>query len=291
MIGVKAVKGAAGISRWKSIVEARRAQNTAAGVDRAGSAGARQDNYARRLNDIVQASALQSNPPGLLMDMLRAKVRPDVTVLDVGPGPGRYTVSLARLVRQVIAVEPSVVMAGYLRDNLATAGLANVVVIDNPWLEAQVPRCNITLCSHVLYDVLEIEAFLRKLDASTDDTCFVVLHTHQFDFFGEALWPAIHGTPVAPMPLFSDLLALLPEVGIRPTGQAIMPPIARHTYDGLDDALEYALERLGWEDTAAHRLKLAPLVVGLLTPDEGKLLAPQSPPAGIVWWSKDSRPG
>jgi 2-polyprenyl-3-methyl-5-hydroxy-6-metoxy-1,4-benzoquinol methylase len=271
------------VSAWAAIVEARRRQMAGAKRGQSGGSGARQGNYARRLNSIVRLG----EPGGLLMDMLRDCVRPDMTVLDVGAGPGRYAIPLAALARQVIAVEPSRLMADYLRHNLTERSINNVTIIETPWEEVGAPAADIVVCSHVLYDVLEIEAFIRKLDKKTNGICYVSLHTRQFDFFGDMLWPALYAEPVAPMPLFDDLLAVLSEVGIAPTGQAVMEPIARHSYDDIDDALDYALERLAWPDNPANRQRLAGQVSGLLEPRDGRLLAPVSPPAGIVWWAKE----
>jgi 2-polyprenyl-3-methyl-5-hydroxy-6-metoxy-1,4-benzoquinol methylase len=50
---------------------------------------------------------------------------PDYTVLDVGAGTGRLSVPIAKIVKQVTAVDQSRGMLGYLEENMVEEGLSN----------------------------------------------------------------------------------------------------------------------------------------------------------------------
>lgn len=55
---------------------------------------------------------------------------PDATMLDIGAGPGSFTVPFAQKIKFVTAVEPSKGMADVLRENVKEAGVENITVIE-----------------------------------------------------------------------------------------------------------------------------------------------------------------
>jgi FkbM family methyltransferase len=67
-------------------------------------------------------------------------------VLDVGPGPGRHTLPLARVTRRVTAVEPSAAMREQLTAAIERERLRNVEVVPAEWPRAREwvePRCEL----------------------------------------------------------------------------------------------------------------------------------------------------
>lgn len=60
---------------------------------------------------------------------------PGVKVLDIGAGPGNFTVPMARAGAEVIALEPAVEMVRVMEKRLAEEKLSNVGVINRPWQE------------------------------------------------------------------------------------------------------------------------------------------------------------
>ena len=61
-------------------------------------------------------------------------------VVEIGAGSGVITSALAHRVREVIAVEPDAATAAKLRENLARRGIANVRVVEQDFLEMELPR-------------------------------------------------------------------------------------------------------------------------------------------------------
>ena len=270
--------------RWREIVVRRRrqlrAREEASGVD-AESAAFR--TYAAQL----QADVRERPPSGLLMDMLRQHVRPDSVVLDVGAGPGRYTLPLARLAARVVAVEPSEQMADYLEENLAAAQIANAVVVRQRWQEADVPCADIVLCAHVLYDVEDVGSFVWRLDEHARRACFLLHHIGQYDPLLRALWQCVYDEERAPMPVVADLMPVLAELGLPASVAGTMAPTMRLSFRDIAEAVAYCTERMAlrYDDTAIrHRVER--YLRDLLLPMNGRLVAPPVEGVAVVWWAK-----
>ncbi|MBI4498635.1 MAG: class I SAM-dependent methyltransferase, partial [Chloroflexi bacterium] len=192
--------------RWRQMVEAREAQahRLRPGAGGAGFWDRRAEGFARVARTFQQDR---------LLDLLVQQVTPGTTVLDVGAGPGRYTLPLARAGAQVIAVEPSQGMRSFLEQAVVEEDLA-VTVVPASWEEAEVPPCDVALCSHVVYGVRDILPFLQKLDAHARRACFLAIRVSQFDAYVRPLWEQIFDEPRAPEPTFIDLYTLLYAMGI-----------------------------------------------------------------------------
>lgn len=272
------------VKQWRDLVIKRddqlRAREIESGVD-AREAAFR--SYARRLQLNVQGIP----PSGTLWKLLCRQVKSWMTVLDVGSGPGKYTLPLAKLAARVMAVEPSEQMAGYLRINLAEHGVENVNIVQKRWEDAQVDPVDAVLCSHVLYDVEDVESFLLKLDAHATGLCILAHHIGQYDPLFRGLWQRIYGEERRPMPVFADLLRVLDDLGIPAAMAGKMPPHMRLSFVTMEEAIEYCTERMALEhsDLANHDLVEAHLG-DLLEMVDGRLYAPPSDEVGVVWWVK-----
>src|SRR5919201_3035584 len=147
------------VAEWRALVEARHEQGRR--LDREhGRGDAWAAGRARRFSRHVEESG-HDDP---LLQRLLALVDGDTTVLDVGAGPGRHTLPLARVARRVVAVEPSAALREQLEAACARAGRTNVEIVPYAWPEAaeRVEPVDVALCAHVLYPVAEVEPFLRQ---------------------------------------------------------------------------------------------------------------------------------
>ena len=116
----------------------------------------------------TRASAFRAEPrrePDAALRRVLDIAGPDTTVLDVGAGGGRLALPLALRCQHVTAVEPSPSMVEQLCEGAAEAGISNLSVVQANWEDAEVEPADLVICSHVVYGVVEIDQFVRKLDA------------------------------------------------------------------------------------------------------------------------------
>ena len=270
------------IERWRGIVEERKRQTDAA-YERLGRTTA--DYWARRAGRFAAFS--REDHPDPFLDKVLAHVDGQSTVLDVGAGTGRHTVPMARVVRRVVAVEPSPAMASRLREWAQEEGLANVELIEGSWPDTDTPVCDLAVCSHVLYPIAEIEPFLRRLDGSARRWCFLELHDEQIALESLGLWERFHGEPRAPQPTFRDVLPVLWQMGLRPNLEMSAIP-AGWSWESMDEAAEEGRVHLAIPEDEATETRLRQMLAATLVEREGRLFEPRDVyRSAIVWWGKE----
>ena len=177
-----------------------------------------------------------------LVARLRGYLRPDDALLDVGAGGGRLALPLALSCRSVVAVEPSSSMGAVLRETAAASGIS-VGVIEADWLAADVAPADVVLCSHVLYVIEDIEAFVRKLERHARRLALVVLFEAAPQSQTYGLWRRIHGEPRHPLPSLPHFRAALDEMGIAHRVDPLPDEPARG-FDSREEAQEMLARRL-----------------------------------------------
>lgn len=100
-------------------------------------------------------------------------------VIEIGAGSGVITSALAHRVRQVIAVEPDAVTAKKLRENLARRGIVNVIVMEEDFLEMELPQEPYKVFSNPPFHLSS--AIVRKLiEAENPPEAFYLILQKQF---------------------------------------------------------------------------------------------------------------
>jgi SAM-dependent methyltransferase len=183
--------------------------------------------------------------------------RPDLTLLDVGAGAGRYALPLAPQVRHLIAVDPSDAMLAQLRSAAAAAGIENITVVPARWEEADVPAADLVVCAHVVYPIREVDVFLARLAGHARRAAFVYMRVGQVDDWVRDAWLAVHGFPRLPHPDYRLLQEVLAELKIP----------ARLELVGFTNEVRYQDLEEAWSDLA-HRL-----AVREGSPEDGRLQA------------------
>lgn len=204
--------------RWRQRVESHHTQTKAA-IEKAGKA------HADLWSGIAEGFRDDPRRTGdQVVDQVAEWLTPQSTVLDVGGGAGRYALPLALRCREVTVVEPSEAMQNALRESAKEHGIDNVVVNCDKWEAANVQPANVVLCAHVVYGVLDIASFLRKLDASATDAVAITVGNVSPLTRMSPLWEVARQEKRIDLPALPDLLRVLWEMHIFPDVRMIDAP-------------------------------------------------------------------
>ena len=240
------------------------------------------------VSSIFRADPDRTDDP--VRDRLLRLARPSDTWLDIGAGAGRYALPLARVVREVIALEPSQSMLNGLRDGMREAGIGNVRVVQERWppegsrSEGAALHADVALIAHVGYDVEEIGPFLDAMERAADRLFVAVMMERTPASVAYPFWRALYGEPRTPLPALPELTDLLVARGAEPVTE-VLEAEAR-TLASRDEALAF-LRRQTWVEPGGRRDKLlAELLDADLRPADGGLglASAEANPVGIVTW-------
>lgn len=258
------------IKRWHELLDARAHQMNAAyaqlGRTSADFWERRAHNYHRATKETVE------NDPFLLK--LRSIVTPQNSILDVGAGTGRFTLALAPSVQHITAVEPNSAMLNYLQHDVEEAHLTNITTISQTWQDVSDDvQADIVLCSHVLYPMRDIDTFVLKLRAATQQACYIYMRALHFEASADPLWQHFHGEKRHLPPGYIHALDVLYELGIYADVEVVKMPGALR-YLSLENATDEMLEQLILPDDAKTRAELRGMLDGWLVERDGVLVPP-----------------
>lgn len=274
------------VARWQELIRARAAQMDAAYARLGRNSADFWDRRARGFHRATRESA--ASDPFYLR--LREQITPEQSLLDVGAGTGRFSLALAPLARQVTALEPNVSMLNYLRKEIAAAGVSNLNVLQSSWEDAPADlRADVVICSHVLYPILEIVPFLKKLDAASERACFLYMRATSLDTLTAPLWRHFHGDERQQPPGYIHALDVLYELGIYAQVEVVARPFA-FKYPSLQDAENELLDQLILEESVETRRELRGLLENWLIKEEGDTWnSPEATMAqAILWWRRSA---
>lgn len=146
--------------------------------------------------------------PSQELPALEALLRPEDTWLDIGAGGGRLAIPLARLVRRVIAVEPSAAMRVALGAAALDAGLSNIEVVAEGWPDAAATG-DVALSAHAVYDIPDIFAWIEAMERAAARLCVVALFDRARGHAWSDIFEAVHGEQMAALPAAREFIAVL----------------------------------------------------------------------------------
>jgi 2-polyprenyl-3-methyl-5-hydroxy-6-metoxy-1,4-benzoquinol methylase len=274
------------IEHWKALIDAR-AQQMDAAYAGIGSSSAGYWNHRAQGYHRATRARTASDP---FFQKLSQIVTSDTTVLDVGAGTGRFTLALAPLVKQVIAVEPNAAMLGYLEQEATAQNLTNISTLLTTWQDAPADlradlRADLVICSHVLYPIREVDTFLTKLAAAARQGCYLYMRALHFDAFTAPLWQHFHGEPRHQQPGYIDALAVLYEMGIYANVDIVKTPGSMR-FPSLDAAVEELAEHLILPSGEPTRNELRSQLASWLVERDGMLAIPADEMvSAVIWWT------
>ena len=218
------------------------------------------------------------------LDALGDQIIPEMVALEIGPGTGALTFPLARRVRYLIAVERSQPTAAFLRKKLARAGLTNVEVRREDWVESDAATLqgafDLVVCSHFLWQVADLEAYLRKMERASRRLCAVVQPAGRTPLVAET-WTAVTGRAYDGR--FEPDADLFPYLVLREWGRRVH--VRTFDYTVERDAAQLERYVIGFiakhvPVTAALRDRIAAHIAPYL--HDGRHVDPGQ--AVVLWW-------
>lgn len=154
----------------------------------------------------------------------------DARVIDVGAGVGRFTLPLAEVAREVVAVEPSPAMRTRLERHVRQRGAAHVRIVAAPFEAAELEPADLVLAAHVLHLVPDGPAFIRRVDALARGSVALVIRHDSLQAPLLEVWPRYRNDPPPRQAAFADLYNLLLAMGYAPNvsfyRRRYQPPVA-----------------------------------------------------------------
>lgn len=155
------------------------------------------------------------------------------TVLDIGCGGGRSSLTLVPPANELIGVDRSGAMLDTFVDACAMVGVARRVVMGAwPDVAPATPHADVVVCHHVLYDVVDIVPFVFALTDHARLAVVVEIPTvHPMSAWAEA-WEHFWGIDRPAGPTVTDLIAVLDELELEPEHTvSARGPLARFASD------------------------------------------------------------
>jgi len=230
-------------------------------------------------------------PGDSLLDVVLARIGAETSVLEVGAGTGRWTIPLARVVRQVTALEPSAGLGAMLRANLDEAGVGNVTVVPSGWQGADVAPHDVAVAAHSMYTSPDLTGFVRFMEAHARAACYMELRIPPADGVIGELSRRVHGI-VHDSPNAVIAFNALYEMNI--CANVLIEDEARHpTSATFEEAVDRARSFLRLDGSSAHDELIRATLAERLTPTAAGYQWPDGKRSALLWWepSRWSSPG
>lgn len=273
-------------ARWRKLVKARLGEMERLQAGRGAVGPAFWDSRAKRFASRMSVAAATADP---FYRRLRRATGRRSTVVDVGSGPGRFTLALAPHVASVIAVDPSAGMLHICRRQARAGGLTNVTCVQGRWEDVDVAPAAVVFSSYVVSLVADAGGFLAKMDAAATERAFLYLGAYTADAIVDPLWRHFHGAPRKPGPSYLDAVDVLRELGMKPEVEVVEVPV-RARFQTVAEAAKDYRDQLCLPDTPAVRKELRGLMGSwLIDRGDGLGLPLQTVPAAIISWAPARR--
>jgi 2-polyprenyl-3-methyl-5-hydroxy-6-metoxy-1,4-benzoquinol methylase len=130
-----------------------------------------------------------------IVDVLKDIIKPDFEVLDIGTGPGTLAIPIARLVKNVVALDPSKGMITALEESAVTEGIDNIATINKTWQgvdDAEIrEKFDLVISSEVVWQFDDVGTQLMRIHDASRKYCCVILHAGLTDNLDSELWSMI----------------------------------------------------------------------------------------------------
>ena len=223
------------------------------------------------------------------------EIKPGMTVLDIGAGPGNLAIPLAKMGCRVTAVEPSRAMVAAFEERQAREHVAGITIIGKRWEDIQPGDLrdapfDVVLASYSLA-MADIRQAVTRMNEVSGGTVYIFwfMKPKPSSLLLEELWPKIYTRQYHHEPMADCLYMVLIQMGIYPGIECIRPRPA-HRYRNIGDAVADFYHRMHCTTPAQETIIRLHLRNRLCMEGKGFQLMGSSPHAKIWWRKKQDAP-
>ena len=245
-------------------------------------AGTLGDKYAKQCNESLMQSQSKERAERQISKM---ELNPEYAVLDIGSGPGRLAIPIAKRVKSVTAIDPSRAMLGYLQENMEKGDVKSITCINKRWedieLGVDIEPHDVVIASGSLV-MLDIQEALAKIDAATKR--YVYLFSSAGKCMDEELWKVTYGEN--PSADYIYIYNILHDMEIYANVE-ISDSEFEQRYKSLDEAVNKWKEM--YDMPLEKEVILRAYLSKMLVEDEndGKLCLKRKSKSAMIWWRKE----
>jgi SAM-dependent methyltransferase len=233
-----------------------------------------------------RASSATDEPPSPSSRHALEALSEGGSVLDVGSGAGAASLALVPPAGSIVAVDPSTEMLEAFEE-LAAGRQVPHRTMQGGWpdIAASVEPSDVVVCHHVVYNVQDLEPFVRELCTHARRRVVVELTAEHPRAWMNDLWMRFHGLERPTRPTSDDLVAALGEIGVTPAREDWSVP--REAFTSREEAVALARARLCLTEDRDEEVADA-LGDRLRERDDGWTLGPEEQPLSTLWWDGQS---
>jgi len=215
------------------------------------------------------------------------QVHPEDTLLEIGPGYGRLTIPLAKVVKRVTVVEPSKNMLSLLRENAERNSVHNISFVNKRWEEVEVGKDvgqhDVVLASFSLL-VSDLRAALMKMDASAKRAVYLFLAADEW--MPAEIQKILYGDTL-PITMSDHIIAynLLYSMNIV-AEVSLINYEAKSSFENLQEAVDYTVKIYNIPPSKVDELK--EYLGKVLVEDAGRYVCARNRKVALIWWRKES---
>jgi len=229
-----------------------------------------------------------SDSPYIPLLLSRLPLDPDCTVVDVGCGPGTLALPLARMVKNVTAIDYSRKMLDVIEARAGDEGLDNIRCVhcswEDDWRSHDIETADIAIASRSL-NIADLPSALKKLNDIARRYVFITDRIAPSPFDPEAF--AAVGREFSSGPDYIFTLNFLYSMGICANVEIL--ELDRHTvFKNTEEALAayiWMFKDLNQDETYRLQRYVESCVVASST-DTIVIRRPQGLRWALIWWKK-----
>jgi SAM-dependent methyltransferase len=207
-------------------------------------------------------------------------------VLDVGVGGGAASLPLADRTALIVGVDTSTDMLAAFEEGASAAGV-RAQAFEGAWPDVapRIPRADVVVCHHVLYNVRDLGPFVGALDAHARRRVVVeITDTHPLAWMSD-LWRRFHSLERPDGPTADDALEALHELGLDARRDAEPRTPLSSGFERREDAIALVRRRLCLRPDRDQEIEDA---LGDRLTERGGLWSAGPPTQTLVtlWWDR-----